>query len=94
MKKIVFMLACILLTACASHPEVGQPQAPLDMASVNAYNTKVYHGDTVPASQKVKQAPVNMPLNASDSQPKTTTKTTTPVVLMPSIGYHYGRYRW
>ncbi|WP_386691191.1 MULTISPECIES: hypothetical protein [unclassified Lonepinella] len=94
MKKFIFILASILLTACTSHPEVGQPQAPLDMASVNAYNTKVYSGDTVPANQKVKQPPVNMPLNASDSQPKTTTKTTTPVVLMPSIGYHYGRYRW
>ncbi|WP_439241253.1 hypothetical protein [Lonepinella sp. BR2474] len=96
MNKIIFIMASMTLTACSSHPPMGQPQAPLDMKTVESYNQKVYSGNTVPANQKVQQAPVNMPLNASDSQPKNTTtrRSTFPVVLMPSVGYHYGRYHW
>ncbi|WP_439257759.1 hypothetical protein [Lonepinella sp. BR2271] len=96
MKKVLFILTSLGLTACASHPPVGQPQAPLDMQTVNEYNTQVYHGKTVPASQKVKQTPVEMPLNASDSQPKTSTtrRGSVPIILMPSVGYHYGRHHW
>ncbi len=95
MNKLVFILTSILLTACTSHPEVGQPQAPLDMKSVDTYNAKIYSGNTVPDNQKVKQnTPVNMPMNASDNQPKVSSRTTTPVILMPSIGYHYGHHHW
>ncbi|WP_439287154.1 hypothetical protein [Lonepinella sp. BR2357] len=96
MKKIIFIIASMVLVGCTSHPPVGQPQAPLDMKTVQDYNQKVYSGKTVPANQKVQQAPVDMPLNASDSQPKNTTtrRSTLPVVLMPSIGYHYGRHHW
>lgn len=91
MKKFLFPLMVSLLAACSSHPEIGQPQAPLDMNTVEAYNTKVYSGKTT--TIKVAERPVNLPLNASDNRPRQSTKNAIPVVLMPSIGYHYGHYR-
>ncbi|MGQ0286513.1 hypothetical protein ACT2CV_04845 [Pasteurellaceae bacterium 22721_9_1] len=93
MKKVVIILS-LFLAACSSHQTVGEPQAPLDMKAVEAYNAKVYSGKTVQHKQ-VKETAVDMPINASDSQPKVSTRGSSryPVVLMPSIGYHYGYYR-
>ncbi|MCK3658579.1 hypothetical protein A4G18_07600 [Pasteurellaceae bacterium Pebbles2] len=96
MKKLLLVLPVMALAACSSHPEIGQPKAPLDTNSVSAYNAKVYSGNTVPVNQQVNnEKPVDMPLNASDSRPRVTQTRSAipPVVLMPSIGYHYGYHR-
>ncbi len=94
--KISWIISCVLaLTACQSAQQQTS-NAPLDMQAVAQYNAKVYHGDTVPAAQKNQpQAPVNMPLNASDYQPKTVLISQPPhLILAPSIGYYRGYRHW
>ncbi|WP_044469930.1 hypothetical protein [Mannheimia massilioguelmaensis] len=94
--KIILLGSAILgMSACSSQPEY-QPQAPLDMQSVQAYQNKVYSGNTVPVSKKVKEQPeVEMPMNVSDKQAAderfNTRRSYHPgnVVLVPSIGYGY-----
>ncbi|MDU8924640.1 hypothetical protein RYD26_06915 [Pasteurellaceae bacterium LIM206] len=65
-KLILLTMAASGLAACSSQPQY-QPQAPLDMAAVQAYSNKVYSGNTVPASQRVKQPDeMDIPVNGSD----------------------------
>lgn len=89
---IILPILSLLLMACTSS-EPNQPQAPLDMRSVELYQSKVYR--SIPLEQQANQQ-VAIPLNQSDKQVKHKAKpvTSTPVILMPSIGYHYGRYRY
>ncbi|WP_048736621.1 hypothetical protein [Necropsobacter massiliensis] len=96
MYKISWIIGCVLaLTACQSAQQ--QPSnAPLDMQTVAQYNAKVYHGNTVTAAQKNQpQVEANMPLNASDYQPKTAVINQPPrLILAPSIGYYHGYRHW
>lgn len=95
MKKIFLILSLGLLTACStsSQLENTQTKAPLDMQAVESYRAKVYSGKTsISHKIKVAEQPANMPLNASDNQPKPRSQGTPNVVIMPSIGYHYGGY--
>ena len=96
MQKTYMIISCTLaLAACQSTPPATS-SAPLDMQSVAQYNAKVYSGNTVSAAQKNQpQAAVNMPLNASDYQPKPVAAAyPSRVVLAPSIGYYRGYRHW
>ena len=92
--KILFILGLTaLLSACSTQEQ--SRSAPLDLQTVQAYNNKVYSGNTVPANQrKPTQTAVDIPLNQSDYQPKVTvTQPVQPrIILAPSIGYHHGYY--
>lgn len=59
-----------LCVACSSSVE-NHPQAPLDMQTVQEYNSKVYSGNTVPKEQRVTTPKrVDNPLNESDKYPR------------------------
>lgn len=90
MKKIFLAFMVSFLMACTSKTEVAHKNVPLDIKTVEDYKTKVYTGKTT--ATKVSEPPVNMPLNASDSHPRPSNQGVPPIVLMPSIGYHYGNY--
>ncbi|MDG6895920.1 hypothetical protein [Volucribacter amazonae] len=93
-KQLIFIILSFLLLACSSQSPT-LPQAPLDMQTVAAYNAKVYSGNTVPLAQQKGYQEVDMPMNASDNQGKVKRQSmgSNPIILMPSVGYHYWRYR-
>lgn len=90
---IVLSILSLGLMACTS-PAPQSPQAPLDMRTVEQYQANVYHHQPKQAEQTHSQ--VTLPLNQSDNQVKRKANPvrSTPVILMPSIGYHYGHYRY
>ena len=95
MKKVFILSAMVLGVAACSSPQ-SQPSAPLDMKSVEAYNQKVYSGNTVSANEKKANVEVDTPLNASDNAPKPVVVqpyARPRVVIAPTIGYGYHRYR-
>lgn len=95
MKKTLFytVVGALLLTGCANN--TPPPTVHIDPSAVQAYESRVYSGNTVPATQR-QQMPqnVDIPLNQSDNQPKMNTRANMPVVLMPSVGFGYHRGYW
>ncbi|MGC7589066.1 hypothetical protein ACPWUF_01045 [Bisgaard Taxon 46] len=94
MKKILTVFMLFSLYACSAK----QPEAPimLDHKALEEYQQKVMSGDTVPTHKKKAYSDtVEVPLNASDSKAKQdkVPTYTRPIVVMPSVGYHYGHYR-
>ncbi|VEI58296.1 putative lipoprotein [Pasteurella multocida] len=94
MKKIFTLFMLLSLYACSAK----QPDAPiaLDYKVVEEYQQKVMTGDTVPAHKKKAYSDsVESPLNASDSRVKQDKRAiySRPVLIMPSVGYHYSHYR-
>ncbi|PJG85922.1 hypothetical protein [Conservatibacter flavescens] len=97
MKKRIFVSVLMPLALAACSNTVQQPTAPLDMRSVEAYNQKVYSGDTVPAQQKKSPVEVDTPLNASDNAPKGVVVqpyARPRVIIAPTVGYGYHRHRY
>lgn len=88
MMKKILLISSILLAACSTHSPVGEPQAPLDLNAVQEYNKQVYSGKKQVAHTPSKS--VEMPLNASDHQPKVDARPRIPVVIAPTIGYYHG----
>lgn len=81
----LLLISGLILGACSSEPP--QVQAPLDTKAVEAYQTKVYSGNTATQAEKeLAKRPVNMPLNASDSNP-TYNSTVQPRVVVPVVGW-------
>ncbi|TDQ59660.1 hypothetical protein EDC45_0318 [Mesocricetibacter intestinalis] len=97
MKKLIRLFGATgvfsLLAACSA--PAPQPTAPLDMAAVEAYNQKVYSGNTVAAEQRNKpQVQSALPLNGSDSShrnlsPRTSARPN--LIIAPTVGYGYWR---
>ncbi|WP_109078148.1 hypothetical protein [Aggregatibacter kilianii] len=97
MKKLLLILVvggC--LTACSSKaPQANR--APLDTQAVEAYQAKVYSGNTVSKKYQVKDnKPEDNVLNASDSEPKAVIyrERQPRFVVAPSIGYYRGWHHW
>ncbi|MBN6066582.1 hypothetical protein HYE66_08985 [Aggregatibacter actinomycetemcomitans] len=95
MQKLLPLAAMSLcLAACSSQPQTNT--APLDTQAVEAYQAKVYGGNTVAKKYQVKDnKPEENVLNASDSEPKTVIyrERQPRFVVAPSIGYYRG-WHW
>lgn len=85
---LILVVASVVLAACSAPQH--QPNAPLDTRAVQEYNNRVYSGNTVPVSQRVKTPKqVETPVNQSDKQPRRSSVTR----INPSIGVGVG-YGW
>lgn len=98
MKKLLFIIPVLLITACSAQLDNAQDNVPLDLKSVEEYKAQVSSGNTVPLNQRKEvSTSVEHPLNSSDIKPKSVyQRAHTPIIISPSIGYGYyrGFNRW
>lgn len=91
---LVTVISGVLVACSSKAPQINQ--APLDKQTVEAYQAKVYSGNTVSKKYQVRDVkPEDNVLNASDSEPKTVIyrERQSRLVVTPSIGYYRG-WHW